>query len=36
MNNDCKHVWIHDWIETGIDGLMRQIIYCSKCEEVKK
>ena len=27
---------LDDWIETGIDGLMRQIIYCTKCEESKK
>ena len=36
MEGKCKHEWVHDWIETTVDGLMKQIIYCIKCEETKQ
>ena len=28
----CQHKWIHDHIETGLEGELKQITYCEICE----
>lgn len=31
LNNICKHDIMHDYIETGVESDMREIIFCRKC-----
>lgn len=33
--NECKHEWMVDWIERGLEGNMKQVTYCLSCEKTK-